>query len=210
MRIVFVSDTHSKHANLVVPPGDVFVHCGDFTMLGELGKVAEFGRWAGALPHARKIVIAGNHDRTFEDDPEAARAALDAPGNGLTYLEDAGTEIDGLRFWGSPWQPWFFDWSFNLARGPELAAKWALIPEGTDVLITHGPPLGILDRVPRGERVGCADLLARVLELRPKVHAFGHIHDAAGVEVRDGTAFVNASICDERYRPLNPARVVDL
>jgi len=207
---VIASDTHGLHGKLAVPEGDVFVHCGDFTRRGELKTVSDFGRWVGALPHRHKVVVAGNHDRTFEDDPEAALAALDAAGNGLTYLQDAGTEIDGVRFWGSPWQPWFFDWSFNLQRGPELAAKWALIPEGTQVLITHGPPLGILDRVWGGDRVGCADLLERVRELQPKVHAFGHIHEGSGIDVREGTTYVNGSICDERYRPVNPARVIDL
>jgi len=210
VRIVFASDTHSRHAGLVVPEGDVFVHCGDFTMLGEPEHVAAFGRWAGALPHAHKLVIAGNHDRSFEDDLPAALAALDAEGNGLVYVQDGAVEIDGVRFWGSPWQPWFFDWAFNLQRGPELAAKWALIPEGTDVLVTHGPPMGILDLTSRGEHVGCADLLDRVADLQPKVHAFGHIHEASGLDERDGVTYVNASICDVRYRAVNPVRIVDL
>jgi predicted phosphodiesterase len=210
VRIVFASDTHSKHSRLVVPDGDVFVHCGDFTMLGAADTVAEFGRWIASLPHAHKIVIAGNHDRSFEEDPRVAHVALDAPGNGIVYLEDSGVELDGVRFWGSPWQPWFFDWAFNLQRGPEIAAKWALIPDDTDVLITHGPPMGILDYVPRGEHVGCADLLARIADVRPKVHAFGHIHEGAGVLERDGTTFINASICDVKYRPVNPCRILDL
>ncbi len=207
---MIASDTHGRHKKLEVPSGDVFVHCGDFTRRGELDGVSDFGRWVGALPHRHKLVIAGNHDRTFEDDPAAALESLDAAGNGLTYLQDSGVELDGVRFWGSPWQPWFFDWSFNLQRGPELAAKWALIPEGTQVLVTHGPPLGILDRVWGGDRVGCADLLERVRELQPKVHAFGHIHEGSGIEEREGITYVNASICDERYRPVNPARVIDI
>jgi Icc-related predicted phosphoesterase len=211
MRIVFASDTHSLHDRLLVPDGDVFVHCGDFTMNGELPDVAEFGRWVGSLPHPHKVVVAGNHDRSFEDDLPAALAALDISHNGIVYLEDNALAIEGVRFWGSPWQPWFYDWAFNLRRGPEIAAKWELIPDDTDVLVTHGPPVGILDYVPRGQQhVGCTDLLARVAEVKPRVHAFGHIHEGAGVLERDGTTFVNASICDEKYRPVNPCRIVDL
>jgi Icc-related predicted phosphoesterase len=101
------------------------------------------------------------------------------------------------------------DWAFNLPRGPRLAAEWAKIPDTTDVLITHGPPMGILDHV-WGEHVGCADLLARIAAVKPKVHAFGHIHEGSGVLVQDGTTYVNASICDGEYRPVNPIRVVDL
>jgi predicted phosphodiesterase len=209
-RLVLASDTHNKHAALDVPAGDIFIHAGDFTMDGNLRDVAAFGEWVRSLPHAHKIVIAGNHDLTFERDPKRARRAL---GDGLTYLQDSGASVAGLAVWGSPWQPWFYDWAFNLRRGPELEAKWALIPEGTDVLITHGPPMNVLDYVPRGAKgahVGCEMLSERVRELAPAVHVFGHIHEGSGVERLDGTTYVNASICDAAYRAVNPVRVVDL
>jgi hypothetical protein len=140
------SDTHERHSNVVVPDGDVFIHAGDFTMVGDLRKVAAFGAWVRALPHRKKLVIAGNHEITFEHSLEAALRALGNGRDGLIYLQDSGGDIDGVSFWGSPWQPWFYDWAFNLRRGPMIAAKWNLIPASTDVLITHGPPMGTLGR----------------------------------------------------------------
>jgi predicted phosphodiesterase len=218
VRIVCLSDTHGKHGALTVPDGDVLVHAGDATMRGDEREIAAFANWLAGLPHRHKLVIAGNHDWLFERQPGLARELLGP----VTYLLDSGLEIDGVRFWGSPWQPWFMDWAFNLRRGAPLRAKWELIPEGTDVLLTHGPPQGILDQVVgvvsramgamlgQGEHVGCEELLAAVQRLRPRVHVFGHIHEGYGQETRDGTRFVNASNCDRLYRPVNPPIVVDL
>jgi predicted phosphohydrolase len=206
MRIVCLSDTHDLHRELQVPDGDLLLHAGDATMKGTPAQIAAFDRWLGTLPHAHKVVIAGNHDWAFERTPAAARALI----RNARYLEDEETTVDGLRIWGSPWQPWFFDWAFNLERGPAIAAKWALIPEGIDVLVTHGPPLGVLDRTSHGDDVGCADLLAAVHRVRPRLHVFGHIHEGYGTLERGGTRFVNASNCTERYRPVQPPIVVDL
>lgn len=178
-------------------------------MVGSVRKIASFGHWVRALPHERKIVIAGNHDLAFERRPERAREALGDGRDGLTYLQDSGLSIDGVAFWGSPWQPAFLNWAFNLPRGTLLAQKWELIPEQTDVLVTHGPPMRIRDLV-NNEHLGCADLRNRIESVRPKVHAFGHIHAASGIEVIGGTVFVNASICDEDYNASNPVRVVDI
>src|SRR5262245_57714244 len=140
-RIVCISDTHTRHEELEMPPGDILVHAGDLTDLGDETDVVDFDRWLGTLPYPHKIVIAGNHDFLFERDPVRARRLI----TNAVYLQDSEVEVEGLRFWGSPWQPWFYDWAFNLARGEPLAAKWRLIPEQTDVLITHGPPAGICD-----------------------------------------------------------------
>lgn len=206
MRIVCLSDTHDLHDRLQVPDGDLLLHAGDATMKGSLAQLEAFDRWLARQPHRHKVVIAGNHDWGWQETPARARSLL----RSAVYLEDAETTIDGLRIWGSPWQPWFYDWAFNLPRGPAIAAKWALIPAGIDVLVTHGPPLGILDRTSRGEDVGCADLLAAVQRVRPRLHVFGHIHEGYGTVVRDGTRFVNASNCSERYNPVQPPIVVDL
>lgn len=218
MRIVCLADTHNRHAALEVPAGDVLVHAGDFTLRGTREEVVTFIRWFAALPHPHKILVAGNHDWLFEREPTEARG-LAAP---VCYLEDEGVEIGGVRFWGSPWQPWFLDWAFNLNRGAPLRAKWDLIPAGTDVLVTHGPPHGIRDVVeklfPRaiaaaigqGEHAGCEELLAAVGRIRPRLHVFGHIHEGYGREVRDGTEFVNASCCDKAYRPVHSPIVVEL
>lgn len=206
-RIVVMSDTHMYHRMLTVPEGDVVVHCGDFTAAGERSDYDDFFSWYAELPHQHKILVAGNHDREFEEEPELAVARL---GAGIVYLQDAGIVIDRVKFWGSPWQPAFNDWAFNLPRGIALARKWNLIPWDTDVLVTHGQPMTVLDYIPGSGHVGCADLWKRVGDIAPRVHAFGHIHEGSGMELRDGTQFVNASICDGQYRPLNPARVVDL
>jgi predicted phosphohydrolase len=189
LTLVCVSDTHGRHAETVVPDGDVLVHAGDVTLHGELGDVEEFDHWLASLPHRHKVVVAGNHDWCFQTHPEQARARL----RHAVYLQDEAAVVAGLKFYGSPWQPWFLDWAFNLPRGPELAAKWALIPDDTDMLVTHGPPFGVLDVTRRGDHAGCADLVARVRTVRPGLHVFGHIHEAAGA-VRDGdTLFVNAA-----------------
>jgi predicted phosphodiesterase len=206
VRIVCVSDTHGQHGRMVVPDGDLLVHAGDATLRGTRAQLEAFDAWLGSLPHPHKVVIAGNHDFALERDP-AARSWI----RGGTYLQDEGVVVGGLRIWGSPWQPRFFDWAFNLDRGAPLAAVWAMIPADTDVLVTHGPPRGILDRTARGEDVGCDDLLREVVErVRPRLHVFGHIHEAYGREARDGITFVNASSCDLRHDPVHPPIVVDL
>lgn len=211
MRLVLLSDTHNRHASLdALPAGDVVLHAGDLTGRGTLEEARAFLGWFAGLPHRHKVFIAGNHDFCFEREAPLAEALVPA---GVTYLRDSGVVLDGVRIWGSPWQPWFFDWAFNLERGAELAAKWALIPEETEVLVTHGPPQGVLDAVlgRSREQVGCADLAARVAELpRLRLHVFGHIHEGYGVEERGGVRFVNASVCDVRYVPGNRPVVVEL
>lgn len=206
MRVVCLSDTHLRHAELRVPDGDLLLLAGDVTRRGSLPELEEVDAWLATLPHPHKVLVAGNHDFGFETDPAAARARL----GHAAYLEDQELTLGGLRIWGSPWQPVFFDWAFNLPRGVPLREKWDLVPAGIDVLLTHGPPRGILDRTARGEDVGDDDLLAAVLRVRPRLHVFGHIHESHGTVVRDGVTFVNAACCDLRYRPTQPPIVIDL
>ena len=205
IRLVLISDTHGFH-DIVVPDGDVLIHAGDGCKRGTLDEAREWAAFVSRQPHPHKLVIAGNHDRCFEGQFDEARSLFD----GTEFLHDSGCERSGVAFWGSPWQPWFLNWAFNLPRGPELAEKWALIPVATDVLVTHGPPIGILDRTFTGEAVGCEELRLAIRRVRPRVHVFGHIHEGYGTELVDGTLFVNASICTLSYRPTNPAIVVDL
>ena len=211
MRLIILSDTHNLHSGLApLPDGDVLVHAGDMTGRGTLGEIEAFVEWFAALPHRHKIMIAGNHDFAFETSAAAAEALVP---EGVTYLRDAATIIEGIKFWGSPWQPWFYDWAFNLERGEEIARKWALIPNDVEVLITHGPPHGVLDTVVGvpAEHVGCAALLARLDTLPAlRLHVFGHIHEAYGSTELLGRRFVNACICDEGYRPVNAPIVIDL
>jgi len=205
LRIVCLSDTHNRHDALTIPDGDVLLHAGDFTGRGRPREIAAFGAFLARLPHREKVVIAGNHDFLFQDEPERAQELLGP----VTYLRDALAEVAGLRVWGSPWQPWFFDWAFNLPRGPALAERWALVPAGVDVLVTHGPPHGILDSTADGRRVGCEELTAARARIRPRLHLFGHIHESYGTHRADGILSVNACNCDLEYRPVNPPVVLD-
>jgi len=201
--VVAISDTHGFHQSIDVPPGDILIHAGDLTHHGEMAEVEKFNDFLGTLPHPAKIVIAGNHDFCFERDPQACAAILK---NGI-YLQDQAVTIQGIRSYGSPWQPWFYDWAFNLQRGFEIRAKWDLIPENTDILITHGPPFSHGDQTSGGEQVGCTDLLEVIEKIKPKMHVFGHIHEGYGLTRNESTIFINASICDEFYQPQNAAMV---
>jgi Icc-related predicted phosphoesterase len=197
--IVALSDTHGFHKHIEVPHADILIHAGDLTRHGELEEVEEFNEFIGGLPHPFKIVIAGNHDFCFENDPVICASLL----TNASYLQDQAITVEGIRFYGSPWQPWFCDWAFNLQRGPEIRAKWDLIPENTDILITHGPPFSHADQTSGGEQVGCKDLLEVVEKIKPKLHVFGHIHEGYGLTHNESTTFMNASICDETYQPHN-------
>ncbi|MBI2375589.1 MAG: metallophosphatase domain-containing protein [Deltaproteobacteria bacterium] len=191
IRIVAVADTHLFTDDLEsLPSGDILVHAGDLCRHGNLMELAEAAEWLQSLPYAHKVVVAGNHDWSFFRNPREARALL---GDSVTYLEDSEATILGVRFYGSPWQPAFGDWAFNLPRGKPLAEKWAKIPEGVDVLVTHGPPHRIGDRTRSSEREGCEDLAARVRELRPLAHLFGHIHEDGGLWEREGTTYANVT-----------------
>lgn len=207
-RLVLLSDTHGLHDRVRVPDGDVLVHAGDLSRAGRPREVEAFASFLARLPHAHKVVIAGNHDFLFEREPAAARGYLEGVAH---YLEDTEVTAAGLRFWGSPWQPWFHDWAFNLPRGAALAEKWALIPAGVDVLVTHGPPHGVLDRVARGgAAVGCEALAEALPRVAPSLHVFGHIHEGYGAVRVGPTWCVNASTCDLGYQPVQPPVVVDI
>lgn len=210
MRIVCISDTHNCNEQIKVPDGDILIHAGDATVTGRVDEIVLFNSWFAKLPHKHKIFVAGNHDWLFETNNNYARQILS---DEIIYLQDSSVEIEGLKFYGSPFQPRFFDWAFNLMRGAELAEKWKLIPDDTNILITHGPPNGILDEVPRKyfvENTGCEELRKRVEQIKPKLHVFGHIHRGYGQTEQFGVKFVNASNCDESYEPTQQPIVIDL
>ena len=210
MKIVTLSDLHTLYHEVVVPDGDVLVVAGDITGTGTKFQLEQFNEWIKTLPHKHKLVIAGNHDWGFY---HGYHKTLPHVVDGYTYLEDEAVTIEGVKFYGTPWQPEFCNWAFNLPRGEELAERWAEIPDDTDVLITHGPPHTILDSniAPDDPRVnfGCEELYKRVMEVKPKYHIFGHIHGSYGQKEVEGITFVNTSICTEMYKPTNKPWVLE-
>lgn len=208
MQIVAISDTHGKYRDLKIPDGDILIHAGDVTRGGKKEQVIDFIAWFAEQRHAHKIFVAGNHDFFFEEAyPEEISNLIP---NEIIYLSDSGVEINGIKFWGSPITPWFNNWAFNRERGTEIKQHWDLIPKDTDVLITHGPPFGILDETVYGKRTGCEELLLRVYQVKPKYHIFGHIHEEYGNVTKAETTFVNASVLDDWYEMKNKPIVVDL
>ena len=167
-----------------------------------------FADWFAAQPHPHKVVVAGNHDHTLELDPDLARHMF--AGRHTHYLCDTEVTIDGVLFYGAPWQPEFCNLAFNLPRGERLRQKWALIDNDVDVLITHGPPFGVLDTTFDERQVGCEELLVAIERTRPALHLFGHIHEGYGWKQRGRTLHVNASSCTIDYKPDNPPMVIEL
>ncbi len=201
MKLILISDTHGFHHQLVLPEGDALIHTGDVSKRGHRLEVIEFLDWFKDQPFEHKIFIAGNHDFFFEEANDELIESMIPPG--ITYLNDSGTSIDGLRIWGSPVQPRFFDWAFNRDRGADIDRHWQLIPPDVDVLLTHGPPHGILDRTFQNLEVGCKMLLKKIEEVKPKLSVFGHIHEGYGMVERNGTTFINASVVNLQYQVVN-------
>jgi Icc-related predicted phosphoesterase len=214
--ITFISDTHGKHnqLNKDLPGGDILIHAGDFMNGGyDFEEATDFLEWFNSIDnYIDKIFIAGNHDRIFENIPHWVEKTLPEYPT-IDYLQDeewvdyndgpnGDISEENIRIYGSPWQPEFYSWAFNLPRyGDEMKAKWDAIPNNTDILVTHGPAFGYLD-VPgfgHSTHVGCEMLRYRVDEFKPKIHVFGHIHGSAGYYFNGHTHFINASVLDERY-----------
>ncbi|MFY7788591.1 MAG: metallophosphoesterase family protein [Thermoflexibacteraceae bacterium] len=207
MQIVFISDTHGKHEQLQLPDADMIIHAGDITSRGTLTEAKYFIDWFAALPYRYKIFVAGNHDFCFEKTPSLAQQLV--PENCI-YLEDDHVLIEGLRIWGSPISPFFHNWAFNRHRGKEIKQHWDKIPAAIDILITHTPPHNILDRTVDNEIVGCEELMKKIAEVAPKIHVFGHIHEAYGTAQIGNTTFINASVLDVRYKVKNPPILIRL
>ena len=174
--------------------------------------ITDFCEWFEAQDYKHKIFIAGNHDRMFENHPLESNTIVNK--YDVTYLQDDEHLIDGVKLYGTPWQPEFCNWAFNLPRrGDALMAKWGAIPKDTDILITHGPPQGHLDisGPPHNEgNLGCELLRERIDTIQPLIHCFGHIHGSAGYKFDGNTHYFNASVLDERYEYRNKPMTIDL
>lgn len=229
VRIICISDTHSLHEGMLynldklIDPNkkNILLHAGDCTNVGREFETKDFVKWFERLEgFDLKLFIAGNHDFSFEKEPDYLYELINEEKllkSNVVYLEDETYVLSlpeferPIRIYGSPWQPEFRNWAFNLPRnGNVLNEKWNNIPPNTDILITHGPSYGILDRTPTNEYVGCQLLRNKVNEIRPLIHVSGHIHDSRGVEMFGDTLCVNASICTERYLAINKPIIIDL
>lgn len=225
MIITLISDTHTKHDELSydktdLPGGDLLIHAGDIMNSGyNTNDITEFCKWFDGLEqYDHKVFIAGNHDRLFENVPEKAMEIVNSY-KWIDYLQDEQLTLyydgpngdrpeDNIRIYGSPWQPEFYNWAFNLPRqGKELEAKWAAIPTNTNILVTHGPVQGHLDTSgpPYNEpNLGCPLLRHHIdTVFRPKIHVCGHIHGGYGYKFDGQTHYFNASVLNERYEYVN-------
>jgi len=222
MRVVCISDTHNKHNKLILPPGDCLIHAGDFSAIGRHHEVEHFLKWFSKQDFKYKVFIAGNHDLSFQDELSWKRKILkqyihseNNPSH-IYYLQHKSITLEGVKIFGSPWSPEFGNWAFGYKR--ELADKyWKKIPKDIDILITHGPPKDILDECfynqpPYPKNAGCNYLLTHILQIQPKLHIFGHIHEEYGIRQIAGfkTFFANVSSCNLFYELVNQPTVFDL
>ena len=218
MKIIAISDTHNKH--LEIPHElignldnsiDTIIHAGDMSGRGGKKEIDEFLMWFNGLNFSNKILIAGNHDFFFEQAKKEDIEAMLAKYPNIIYLNDSGIEIDGVKFWGSPIQPWFYNWAFNRI-GDSICKHWDLIPLDTNVVITHGPIKGYLDLTIRGESTGCPYLLQQITKMKElRLHVAGHIHEAYGIyEFADGVTFINASVLDHNYKMKNNPILIEI
>ena len=215
MKITLISDTHNKHKLITddLPGGDLLIHAGDISSMCYEHEIREFCKWYNSLDnYTNKVFIAGNHDWGFQINTEKVKEILDFYGN-ITYLQDnevlVGEKL--VSVYGSPWQPEFYNWAFNLPRkGDELKEKWDNIPSNTDILITHGPAYGYVDKViGTVENLGCELLTERIKQIKPKIHVCGHIHSGYGYTFDGDTHYINASVLNESYVYYNRPLTID-
>jgi Icc-related predicted phosphoesterase len=193
MKIVLLSDTHGGHDGLQIPPCDLLVHAGDWSRHGTTEEAIAFFSWFGAQPARLRVATAGNHDLVAEREPDLLRSL--ARDNDTLWLIEEGAEVLGLKLWASPYSPRHGVWAFQEERGAPIRKHWEAIPRDLDLLVTHSPPFGVCDRIVKGDHVGCEALLDIVRDRAPRVHLFGHVHEAHGEASLEGlpTRFINAS-----------------
>jgi predicted phosphohydrolase len=213
-KICFISDTHNFHNKINIPECNILIHAGDFSAIGRHHEVENFLKWFNKQPAHYKIYIAGNHDISYQKEPDFKQRMLDIYPN-LTYLENTGIWIDNIYIWGSPYSPEFNTWAFGYNRN-EANKIWDLIPDYTTILVTHGPPKNILDwcfynQPPYPQDAGCEVLRNKIIRIKPKWAVFGHVHESRGINqnILSPTTCMNVSICTLRYEPANKPVVID-
>jgi Icc-related predicted phosphoesterase len=227
MRLCFISDVHCKQNKVTVPECDILISCGDYSFKGEKHVVKDYHKWLNKQQAKHIVSINGNHELWVEQDFYAAKAIAVEQCPRVHFIQGELVEIEGLKIYGDAHTPYFFNWAWNAARDPVEASHtfkplikdiWDKIPNETQILVTHGPPMGILDTVieqhtGRYIHVGCKDLLNKVDTLpNLKVHGFGHLHLSGGklYQRDDGKIFINAAICDDSYKPTRSPVVIDI
>lgn len=217
MRLVVISDTHGFENQLTIPECDFLLHCGDFSRSGWHKPVRKFMKWFSSQPATHKIYVAGNHDKSFETEPAFKQEILlNFPD--LNYLENTSIELESIKFWGTPYSVQFFDWAFMYDRGGNKANKiWNSMPRDTDIVLSHGPPLNILDWSPvihqyYPQNAGCPIMRHRIEETAPKLVCIGHIHESRGIDTStlDPTWVINASIWDHHINKIHKPVVIDI
>ena len=226
VKICAISDIHNKHKKIKIEPC-VFVICaGDIYFQGRESEVRDFAKWFDKQPAKYLVMICGNHERDFETYWPESQDWIKEESPRTHLLMDSSVVIEGIKIYGSPVTPWFCSWAYNKARNQWekdmhgvglIKPYWDQIDDDTNILVTHGPPYGVLDELsyvdgtPKGQFVGCVDLMNRIKELKDlDLHIFGHIHCHGSSQVhRDGVSYYNASICDEMYLPSNPVTVIE-
>lgn len=210
MKILFFSDTHGEHEQLKTFASDksknlknfIAIHGGDITENGTEFETLDFLQWFARLPCLYKIFIAGNHDFFLESCSSKELKKIIPPN--LIYLNNNSVIVNGYRFWGSAYSPYFLGMAFNKHRGDELKNVWKKIPLETDVLITHTPPFGILDN-----GYGCEDLKTKIEKVNPRLHLFGHIHEQKGMIKEGATTYVNAALANNKnLMDINPHKMI--
>lgn len=235
-KIAAMADSHNKHNKVTIPPVDMFIHAGDWSGMGRESETRNFAKWLNKLDARHIVVVPGNHEVEFEQGlPSSLNWILEECPR-AHILIDQSVVIEGVKIHGSPITPWFHDWAWNRSiredgmvykaprfggggsvfkQIPTIMPHWDLIPEDTDILVTHGPPYQILDELvfadgtPKGEHVGCHHLLERIKKVKPDIHIFGHIHCGHGQKHIEGTSFYNVALCDEMYMPSNGITIID-
>jgi predicted phosphodiesterase len=211
MKLVLISDTHNFHRELFIPDGDVIIHAGDWTTRGDFDECRDFIGWFCSLPHRVKIFIGGNHEVGWERN----LWYRDLKPDDAIYLENTSVTIEGFKIYGSPYTPAFGAWAFMYHTDEQAEGLWSMIPDDTDILVTHGPVYKCLDWSPYviigrdNQNVGCPVLRKHVDRVKPKLHVAGHIHEGYGELKADKTRFINASICNGDYEAVNRPMVVD-
>ena len=191
MKIVCISDTHGRHYDVGLPSGDILIHAGDVSAGGTESQIKDFLKWFSEHEFKYKVFIAGNHDFLFEHDLETAKGLI--PEN-VIYLQESSITVEGFKIYGTPITPYFLNWAFNRHPGEDIEKHVSKIPPDVDILISHGPPYGILDANVNGQHCGCPSLLAKIEKIKPKLLICGHIHEAYGQRLIGQTTFINASL----------------